>query len=367
MEMGTEFMVQAEFQGPMFKTSGIPPDVFRALSSWHKINGEVLRLGYRALHNKRNVPRVVQDDYETSLQTEKWSPVVQVYVRSTNGSIEYIQRGYDLVMDGLLREVPMLPLPIADKMMPIYGHLGPADGMQLSTEKGRKPAWLGQGEIGSAGKMITSGESMAPALGYAGYGQPNLRGVVYAVDRVKQTFAVNSTRTGRKVQNLPLDALNTPVIMDALNEYGAGGLVQLEAVAQGSDPLEGLRVHRLRRLNVPARLDEFHRLKDGWLKDWYVAPKRDGLDWLADRFEALYPDDVDPPHVYPTPEGGISAEWIIGEHRVIFEIDLDAHSGDWLQWDRRNEEEEESRRLDLNQESDWRYIVNQVRAMAGAQ
>ena len=53
--------------------------------------------------------------------------------------------------------------------------------------------------------------------------------------------------------------------------------------------VEFLRPHAL---DIPARLDEFRRMKGGWLEGEGVAPSLDGLDWLALTFERHFPDDL---------------------------------------------------------------------------
>ena len=371
MAKGTEFMVRAQFDGPQFKESGIPPEIYRVLPSWHRVNGEILKHGYRDYHGRGPVPDEIQNDYETSLQTEKWSPVVEVYVRSSNGSIEYIERGYELVMDTLDEEGMLrLPRSITNKMMPIYKHLEATDGIRLSTRDSDKAAWLRREAISDMSKAASSDPSEANAV----YMERDIRGAVYAVDMDKGTFWINSARVGRKIPGLPLSGQNSPAVIEALEEYvlqGFGGLIQLEGVTtadiiHGRGVSDDLRVKRLPRSDVAHRLEGFRKLKHDWAKAGYIAPNHKGLDWLADRFASIFPRDLELPHVYPTPEGGVEAEWMIGDHRVIFEIDLKTHSGDWLQWDKRSEEDEESRPLDLDQDSAWHYVVDQVKGMAEA-
>ena len=372
MSESTEFMVQAQFGGPRFEESGIPPEVYGALSSWHQINGEVLKHGYRTLHGKGPVPDDILNDYETSWHTEAWSPIVEVHVRSSNGSIEYIESGYGTVMDILGRKDGALQLPrsIASKMMPIYKHLESTDGIMLSSRNLNQSAWLGKEAISSMSKATPSSTGEANAV----YMERGIRGAVYVVDIDKGIFGINSVRVGRKIPGLPLSDQNSPVVIEALQEYGSegfGGLIELEGVTtadiiRGRRVFDDVQVTRLPRSDVPNRLEGFRKLKQDWAKAEYVAPDHGGLDWLADRFASIYPRELELPHVYPTPEGGVEAEWLIGDHRVIFEIDLKRHSGDWLQWDKRNEEDEESRPLDLDQDSAWRYIVDQVKGIVKA-
>ena len=73
-------------------------------------------------------------------------------------------------------------------------------------------------------------------------------------------------------------------------------------------------------LDIAAQLEELRNLKDGWAdgiqhpSDWGSgygkAPRHDGLNWLWDRLEREYPDDLPLTCIYPTPEGGVQMEWI---------------------------------------------------------
>ena len=128
----------------------------------------------------------------------------------------------------------------------------------------------------------------------------------------------------------------------------------------------------LHPLDVPARLDELRDMKDGWAdgmqhpSDWGSgygkAPAHEGLDWLSDKFTSEYPADLTPPYTYPTPEGGIEMEWDIGVNSVIFEIDLAAHQGDWLQFDEHSDDED-SQMLDLDDSASWAWIAGEIRRM----
>ena len=92
-------------------------------------------------------------------------------------------------------------------------------------------------------------------------------------------------------------------------------------------------------MDIGRRLEELKGLKDGWADglqpagDWGngfgVAPSSEGLDWLAGRLETRYAEELPPPYIYPTPEGGVSLEWSIGRNEASLEIDLTSHSGEW--------------------------------------
>lgn len=113
--------------------------------------------------------------------------------------------------------------------------------------------------------------------------------------------------------------------------------------------------------DVPARLDEFRDMQDGWYESWGIAPKREGLDWLSTAFERYYPDDVPLPYTYPNPEGSVRMEWSAGNNAVILEINLDAHSAEWLWFDRDSDDEFE-RTLDMDESADWQWLASEIRS-----
>ena len=127
-------------------------------------------------------------------------------------------------------------------------------------------------------------------------------------------------------------------------------------------------------LDVAARLDELREMQDGWAdgmqiaSDWGSgygkAPDHAGLDWLAGAFERHYPDDLPLPHIFPTTEGGVEAEWTLGGHSIIFEIDLGARQGDWLRFHKDDENDEDSEILNLDYASAWDWFAAEVRRLA---
>ena len=116
-------------------------------------------------------------------------------------------------------------------------------------------------------------------------------------------------------------------------------------------------------LDISARLEELRKMKDGWLDGDGDAPSNGGLDWLASSFERHFPADLPSPYIFPTPEGGVEAEWSIGRHSVIFEVDLDSRQGDWLRFDKQSDEED-ARLLDLDDAGEWKWLVSEIRRPA---
>lgn len=117
-------------------------------------------------------------------------------------------------------------------------------------------------------------------------------------------------------------------------------------------------------LNVKARLDELRGMSDGWLDGYGNAPSPAGLDWLSSAFERHYPDDLPAPSLFPNPEGGIEAEWRLGDHRVILSIDIDAHRGEWLRFSMTDDSDQDERRLNLDDSDLWGFIIGEITHLA---
>ena len=116
-------------------------------------------------------------------------------------------------------------------------------------------------------------------------------------------------------------------------------------------------------LDVPARLEEFRAMTNGWHDGEGAAPHSAGLDWLAATFDRCYPDDIPLPYTYPTLEGGIEMEWSMGAGSVILAVDLFKRQGACLEFDNQSEKEV-SRTLDLDSGESWVWLANTIRDLA---
>lgn len=124
-------------------------------------------------------------------------------------------------------------------------------------------------------------------------------------------------------------------------------------------PLIRIEEQALDPLDIGTQLDEMRLLADGWFDGQGLAPDHKGLDWLARAFASHWPEDLPKPRIYPTPEGGVQAEWSIGSHRPSLEIDLTQRKAYCHLYDLRTKESQE-KDLELNKAESWRWLVKQI-------
>ena len=117
------------------------------------------------------------------------------------------------------------------------------------------------------------------------------------------------------------------------------------------------------RLNFVAQFDDLSHLRDGWLDGDGKAPSSDGLEWLHHAFECNYPHEIPLPHIYPTENGGVQAEWSLGPNEVTFDVNLETHLGDWHLLNVETDEISE-RTLNCDDDGDWKWLVDRIKGMA---
>ena len=196
-----------------------------------------------------------------------------------------------------------------------------------------------------------------------------LRGVVSEADRARMTFELQPVYGPKVSGPIPIEYLET--VMMAFNQYHRGQAVIVEGMGRRDRngrpySLESVEsITLLASLDVPTRLDEFRRLKDGWQEGGGLAPDHAGLDWLVDTFQRGYPVDLPLPHLYPTFEGGVQAEWLIQSFDISLEINLSNRHGEWHSLNL-NTDEEEARPLNMIEDSVWSWVANRIRSLSEA-
>jgi hypothetical protein len=88
-------------------------------------------------------------------------------------------------------------------------------------------------------------------------------------------------------------------------------------------------IERLDAADPSVQLETLRRLRDGWLDGAGVAPPEGLLHRVRDWFNEHLTDDTPLPRLFPTPEGGVEAEWVIDRQDVSLEFDPQAQRVEW--------------------------------------
>ena len=120
--------------------------------------------------------------------------------------------------------------------------------------------------------------------------------------------------------------------------------------------------------NIQSQLDALRQLTDGWAdgtqaaaawgNGYGKAPSQSGLDWLADEFAKRYPSHAPLPYLYPTPAGGVQAEWSLGPQEISLEVNLATGQAWWHRLDLSTTADAE-RDLTLDA-AGWQWLVNEL-------
>ena len=254
----------------------------------------------------------------------------------------------------------------------------PEKGLKLLDRLGRS---LGPGEAiefpGGMGSVVrlTSKQSDPPPLASKSNGatlesvreQTSVRAFVPEVDQQQLTFSLELLDGARVPASVKEADLHT--IIEVFNSYRDKDRSPVLVTGFGRTDRHG-RLRRFQQVKEITFLDpldtvsclyRLRRLEDGWLNGEGLAPDHDSLTWLSQRFEDLYPESLPRPHIYPTPEGGVQAEWSIPPHDVELVIDLYSRRAGWYSFFGEDDEMSE-RQLDLADSADWHWLTQQIRS-----
>ncbi len=195
-----------------------------------------------------------------------------------------------------------------------------------------------------------------------------LRGLIPELDQEKHTFTLLANGDQRIPGNF--DASNEDKLLEAFSLYASGQKIQIKGIArysrnrkiQGIESLE--YVLFLEPLDVGNRIEELSLLKDGWLDGIGIAPGSELLQWFENSFETNFDIQLALPRIYPTANGGLQAEWTLGEKEISLEIDPATRTAEYQALDMGSQETTEFV-LDLALPEGWKQL-NEILTTVGA-
>lgn len=197
-----------------------------------------------------------------------------------------------------------------------------------------------------------------------------VRGKIIATNTQDRSFVIEAIE-GAKISG-PLAAPHTDTIFDLekrqLTDKPSSIVYGIAKFDQSGRPkaFESIEdVIELDPLDFTVRLAELSKLKAGWLDGEGEAPSALGLGWLKDKLQRNYPDALDLPYLYPTPDGGVRAEWTFGRNDVSLDIEFGNFTAYWheLNLDTKVDDEDV---FALVNDSEWIRLIEKLRTFSGA-
>lgn len=257
-------------------------------------------------------------------------------------------------LDDVGRELPSNALSYFDK---IGRSLRDDEAIEFSRPNGLGPARLTRG---SRRRLVLASRAPSVTEGIA------VRGLVPEADQDDRTFELQ-LYDGKKII-APISEPHSDAILQAFAGYTSGAKILVHGIGRMSrqgalERIESIEhVSLLDTLDVASQIDDLRLLQDGWLEGGGRSLSPDGLDWLSAIFDGYYPDELALPRIYPTEDGGVQAEWMLGKNDVSLEIDLDKRRGFWHQLDLETDSDL-SDELDLSGDDGWRWVIARLREL----
>lgn len=306
----------------------------------------------------------------TAVEEGSAIPVIALVLSTTTlfppENATYMQQARDAVIDAIGDAGSKRPIRLPEHLLAYFDRFG----RNLAEEEAIEFRTATTDSVARLDKATRRTLLLASAAIEEMTDTASLRGLIPEADQARRTFEVELS-DGRKIRG-PLTAQHRETIIDAFNGYSKRQRVLIDGVGRfnRSNRLIGIetieQVTLLDPLDISARLDEIQNLKPGWLDGDGRVPDAGTLAWLQSAFEEHFPEDIAPPHLYPTPEGNISAEWSLQPLEVSLLIDLANMTADWHALNVDGDTERELC-FDLKQASEWIRLSDEIRKLPGGQ
>lgn len=374
-----EDFLRPRLVGLRFSDGGVPLEVLKDLAVIEEMMFEVAkRLFVLAQEDRRRVPRKFFSEVSlklTGVESGSAVPVVVMEYQSNDlpsvrgAAVEFLVKARDAFLhllnlaDGELRSVGEFP----EKCLSYFDRFGRSlrddEYMEFIVPGKAQAARLTKATRRKLVLLSSSAKEISEEF--------EVRAAVPEADQDKFTCTL-ALVTGQRVA-APIPAQHLDTILDAFNRYtrNKNQRALVRGIARFSrngrllcfESVE--HVELLDLLDVSARLEELALLKNGWLEGDGIAPPEAGLRWFARQFETHFPEDLPLPHIYPTPDGHVQAEWTLNGKDLSLEVNLQDKSANLFGPVFGGGEYEEAT-LDLGEKDDWEVLIRTLRDFEGS-
>jgi hypothetical protein len=313
--------LELTFNGDRFTTHAIPVDVLAELSTVQALIERVARALFLDRNPERSrVPRGFFDASQLYLIASEANCFTALLDRPVSGTMAsadaagLFDSARDLSLEALHAASDGRPLP----------HAFPRDALDALGAIGRR---LGDDEsLSVRGNGVvarvtqTSRTYLAKLAGSDLETVSTLEGEVEELDDTGRSFSLR-TRNGQQLV-VTYNPVHRAILVEALRLRPAvrirvRGPIVLSTIPRmrAVEALESIEAERAADvLKLWERLDSFRGVTEGWLLGEGLATKDESMALARQILARLLADNaqVARPKVFPTPTGGVQAEWIIG-------------------------------------------------------
>ena len=372
--MSPEPFLQPHLTGARFEAASIPLEFLRDLAALENLVVEVAKAEFLKDHPERRrsqrgftqglALKLTGITDGSAVPTIELVPVVPALFPPSNQI--YFERARDAIAQAIWAADHGLSILdwVSEKALAYFDKIGRSlrdgEAMEFSRGSGDEPARLTRD---TRRKLLLASSGLREMTDEA-----VVRGTIPEVDQHDMTFEIQLV-DGRKVK-APLAASYLDTVLEAFNGYKSETRVFLQGIARlsRSDRLLGFesieQAGILDPLDISYRLEEIGQLRNGWLNGDGTVPSTDELNWLSRAFDEHYPDNLALPYLYPTPTGGIQAEWSLPPVEATLDINPAQHSGVWHALNLESGEENESE-FDLGTRDGWVRLIEAVKEIGG--
>lgn len=362
--MTNHVFLKPRFVGERFDHHSLPLDILKDLAVLEDLITEVAKRKYLDDNpGKQRVPKGFTKDIAFNLTgIEEGSAIPSIEIQPSESSLfppyfSYFELARESIADGIDAAynnddiVPFLTSSELTYFDKIGRGLKEGEVIEFPTPKRQKPSKLTK-ESRKRLVMASSKEKFTDNV--------TLRGYVPELDQSKMTFQIKTIEEDNFTAPVPEQHYET--LMKAFNGFKdqTKVLIEGEGLFNKKQRMTGIEsishISILDARDIPSRLAEFKKLKDGWLDGVGKAPDKTKLSWISDFLDVHYPDDLELPYFYPTESGGIRAEWENDNYDISLDIDIETHNCQWHALNLKNGEEE-GKTLSLDKDDDWQWII----------
>lgn len=330
--MNQEFL-RPRLVGRRFDEHTLPLDILKDFSALEEMLIEVAKRQYLAAHlDRQRTPKGFTKGLElhlTAVEDGSAIPVIALAFATLfpSADADYFEQAKDQIVEAIAAaeqgRQPALP-PELLRYFDRFGRgLHEGETMEFVRSNGQTTALT----------PATRERLLRASQAESWTEEVTLKGQIAKVDQASHSFELE-LRDGTKLKS-PLIASHLDAVVDALRAYEAGAMVAIKGVIQRDRAdrpkcFESVEhVTPLDPLDIETRLEELAQLQDGWLDGKGRAPDRASLNRLGQAFDERFGPELPLPHLYPTPEGGVQAEWTLGSWEVSLEIALPSLAADY--------------------------------------